>query len=104
MNMQCWKCKKEMKSVKDNFHGFMVAGWKCPVCKEIIYDEKAIHPILEYNKLKESRKNLTVTVGMLGSSKVMRIPKLAEQIYKIGKGDKLKLNLGPEGISIKVKV
>lgn len=92
-----------MKSVKDNFHGFMVEGWKCPACDEIIYDEKAIHPILEYNKLKKSKKGLTVTVGKLGESKILRIPKVAEQLYKIGKGDKLKLDLMPEGIIVRIK-
>lgn len=92
-----------MRREEDIFHGFKIASWKCPICKEVIYDAKDIQPILQYNKLKVSKKGLTVTVGMLGSSKVMRIPKVAEQIYKISKGDKLKLDLGPEGISIKIR-
>ena len=54
MVMNCWKCKKGMKPVKDDFHGFTVDGWKCPACAEIVYDEKSIQPILEANK----RKNL----------------------------------------------
>ncbi len=99
----CWKCKKEMKPVKDNFHGFTVAGWKCPKCAEIIYDERAIHPILEYLKVNAEKKGIFATVGVLGKSKIVRIPKVAEEIYKISKGDKLKLDLNPEGICIRVK-
>lgn len=92
-----------MKSVKDDFHGFSIAGWKCPKCGEIIYDERAIHPILEYFKMKAENKGITATVGVLGESKILRIPKIAEQIYRIGKGDKLRLQLEPEGISIRIK-
>lgn len=103
MKMLCWKCKIDMKRVKDNFHGFTLPAWKCPNCKEIIYDAKDIQPVLQYNKLKGSKKGLTVTVGRLGGSKILRIPKLAEQLYGIGKGDKLRLELEPERISIRVK-
>ncbi len=103
MKMFCWKCKKEMKRVKDNFHGFTLPAWKCPNCKEIIYDAKDIQPILEYFKMKAKKKGITATVGVLGESKIVRIPKVAEEIYKISKGDKLKLDLGPEGICIRVK-
>ena len=103
MKTICWKCKKAMKPIKDNFHGFSVAGWKCPECRELIYDERAIHPILEYFRMKAEKKGITATVGVLGESKILRIPKVAEQIYKISKGDRLKLDFGPEGICIKVK-
>ncbi len=103
MKMLCWKCKKEMKRVKDNFHGFTLPAWKCPRCKEIIYDGQDIQPILEYFKMKAEKKGITATVGVLGKSKIVRIPKVAEQIYKIGKGDKLRLELEPGRISIWVK-
>ena len=92
-----------MMPVNDNFHGFSVKGLQCPSCKEVIYNAKDIQPILQYNKLKGSKKGLTVTVGTLGNSKIVRIPKVAEQIYKVGKGDKLRLELEPERISIRVK-
>lgn len=103
MKMLCWRCKKEMKRVKDNFHGFTLPAWKCPTCKEVIYDSKDIQPILQYNKMKAAKDGITVTVGVLGDSKILRIPRVAEEIYKINKGDKLKLDLGPEGICIRVK-
>ncbi|MBI2580222.1 hypothetical protein HYV85_00240 [Candidatus Woesearchaeota archaeon] len=103
MKMHCWKCETEMRREEDFFHGFKIMGWKCPACKEIIYDAKDIQPILQYNKLKGSKRGLTVTVGTLGNSKIVRIPKVAEQIYRIGKGNKLRLDLEPERISIRVK-
>lgn len=92
-----------MRREEDFFHGFKIMGWKCPACKEVIYDAKDIQPVLQYNKLKGSKKGLTVTVGRLGGSKILRIPKLAEQLYGISKGDKLRLELEPERISIRVK-
>lgn len=103
MKMQCWKCKKGMKKIKDSFHGFSVDAWKCPKCKEIIYDEKEIQPILQYNKLKESKKKLTIKVGVLGKSKIFRVPKIAEQLYRIYKGEKFTFDLKPDEISIKMK-
>lgn len=103
MAMHCWKCNKNMKKIKDKFHGFEINAWKCPKCKEIIYDEKDIQPILQYNKLKEKRKELIVTVGVLGKSKVFRVPKVVEQLYRINKGDKLIFELEPKEISIKMK-
>lgn len=92
-----------MKRIKDTFHSFEVNAWKCPKCKEIVYDEKEIQPILQYNKLKEKKKRLTVTVGVLGKSKIFRVPKIAERLYQINKGDRLLFDLKPKEISIKIK-
>ncbi len=103
IEMHCWKCNLNMKKIKDKFHDFTINAWKCPKCKEIIYDEKEIQPILQYNKLKERKKELTMTVGVLGKSKIFRIPKMAEQLYNIYKGEKLKFDLEPGKITIKMK-
>lgn len=103
MKMYCWKCEKDMKKVKDDFHGFVVDAWKCPKCDEIIYDEKSIQPILQYNKLKGVKKALTVTVGALGKSKIFRIPKIAEQLYGINKGEKFQFELESDRITIKMR-
>lgn len=92
-----------MKKIKDRFHGFEIDAWKCAKCGEIIYDEKDIQPILQYNKLKQSKKELTMKVGTLGKSKILRLPKIAEQIYEINKGEKLRFELKPDEITIKVK-
>ena len=92
-----------MKKIKDKFHGFTIDAWKCNECEEVIYDEKDIRPILKYNKLKEDKKPLTITVGVLGKSKILRIPKIAEQLYNIYKGEKYEFNLKPKEITIKIK-
>ena len=98
--MHCWKCNKNMKKIKDKFHGFKINAWKCFKCKEIVYDCEEIQPILQYNKLKQTKKLLT-TRGVLGKSKIFRIPKIVEQIYNIYKGEKLEFNLKPEEVIIK---
>ena len=67
-----------------------------------LYDEKEIQPILHYNKLKKENR-LRVTVGVLGKSKIFRIPKIAEHLYKIYKGEKFDFDLKPGEISIKMK-
>ncbi len=90
-----------MKIVQDTFHGFNVNAWKCQHCEEIIYDEQVIHPILQYNKLKHEK--LAVKVGVLGSSKMFRFPRIVEQIYDIHKGEKLKLDLEPGKIIIEME-
>ncbi len=102
MRMNCFSCEEDMKKIKDKFHGFDVDAWKCGKCGEIIYDEKDIQLILQYNKLKKENK-LRVTVGVLGKSKIFRIPKLAEHLYKIDKGEKFDFDLKPGEISIKMK-
>jgi len=53
MKIHCWKCNENMKKIRDTFHKFEVDAWKCSKCGEIIYDEKEIQPILQYNKLSE---------------------------------------------------
>ena len=103
MKIYCWKCKVNMKKIKDKFHGFTVDAWNCPKCNEIIYDEEHIQPILQYNKLKENKKALITTVGVLGKSKIFRVPKIVEQLYRIDKGEKFKFDLKPDEIIIKVK-
>lgn len=50
MKMYCYNCNKDMKKIKDKFHGFEIDAWKCGNCEEIIYDEENIQPILKYNK------------------------------------------------------
>lgn len=99
--LNCWKCNAGMKRIKDNFQGFKINAWECPKCKDIVYDEADIQPILRYNKLKSSKK-VTSKVGILGKSKILRIPKSIEQIYSITKGEKIEFELEPEAIKLKV--
>lgn len=87
-----------MKRSKETFHGFEVEAWKCLTCHEVIFDEEAIQPILRYNKA----KNLSVKVGVLGRSKMFRIPKVVEELYGIHRGAQLHLGLEPKRIVIEM--
>lgn len=100
-NLNCWKCNATMKRITDNFQGFKVNAWQCQKCKDIVYDEADIQPILKYNKLKTSKKVMS-KVGLLGKSKILRIPKSIEQIYNITKGKKIEFELEPEAIRLKI--
>lgn len=99
--LNCWKCSTIMNRITDNFQGFKVSAWECPKCKDIVYDEDEIQPILKYNKLKSSKK-ITSKVGVLGNSKILRIPKSIEQIYHITKGKNIEFELEPTAIKLKV--
>lgn len=100
--LNCWKCNISMKRITDSFHGFSVKAWKCQKCREVIYDEEDVQPILKYNKLRTSKKGLISKVGILGNSKILRIPKTIEQIYNITKGRKIEFELEREAIKLKV--
>lgn len=99
--LTCWKCDMAMERIIDNFQGFKVNAWKCGKCKDIVYDEADIQPILRYNKLKTAKK-IASKVGILGKSKILRIPKAIEQIYGITKGKKIEFELEPEAIKLKI--
>ena len=89
-----------MRRVTENFHGFPVQGWKCSRCSEVVFDEKQIQPILQYHKLQAYGKPLAVKVGSLGNSKIIRVPKIAEHIYRISKGETVSISLEPKRIII----
>jgi len=99
----CWNCENEMKRIKDKFQGFNVNAWKCGKCNEVIYDEEDIQPILKFNKLKSAKKVIS-KVGVLGKSKILRIPRSIEQIYDITKGKKIEFELEPEAIRLRISV
>ena len=99
--LRCWNCNNDMKKITDNFQGFKVNAWLCAKCKDIVYDEADIQPILKYNKLRSSKK-VTSKVGILGKSKILRIPKSIEQIYNITKGKNIEFELEPEAIRLKI--
>ena len=99
--LNCWNCNIFMKRIKDNFQGFKVNAWQCQKCKDIVYDEADIQPILKYNKLRSSKK-VTSKVGVLGKSKILRIPKSIEQIYNITKGKKIEFEIESEAIKLKI--
>ncbi|MBI2652779.1 hypothetical protein HYX00_04910 [Candidatus Woesearchaeota archaeon] len=99
--LNCWKCNAAMNRIIDNFQGFRVDGWKCPKCGDIVYDEEDIQPILKYNKIKSSKK-IASKIGVLGNSKIIRIPKTIEQIYNLTKGKEIEFELESEAIKLKI--
>ena len=98
--MECVKCGKSMKTATELFHGFPIKGWKCPGCGEVVFGEKELQPILQYNKLRATGKGVAVKVGSLGNSTIIRVPKVAEQLYGICKGETVRLSLEPGKIVI----
>lgn len=94
-------CGEWAKPHKFHLEGFIVRGWKCPKCKEE-YFSGDIEKVLLLNKLK--KRPLSVKVGKLGESQIVRIPKEvgAAVGLKVGK----KVLVYPESrdtIRIKVK-
>lgn len=98
--LHCWKCNLGMERIKDKFQGFQIDAWKCLKCGEIVYDESVIQPLLNLRKLRDGK--ITSTIGMLGKSTIVRIPKAVEQLYHITKGKKVEFEL-EEGV-IKLRV
>lgn len=90
-----------MNRIIDDFQGFKVDAWQCTKCKDVVYDEADIQPILNYNKLKGSKK-VASKIGVLGNSKILRIPKVIEKLYNITKGKKIEFEIEPEAIRLKV--
>lgn len=98
----CHECEKECIKIEENFHGFIINGWKCPKCGEVIFDEEVIQPILEYNKLASSGKKLEATLSLVGNNLAVRFPKIIERIYALKRKKKVRFDLKPHGIVVEV--
>lgn len=93
-------CGTWAKPHKFHIEGFLVRGWRCPKCKEEYYSGD-IEKVLMLNKLK--KRPLSVKVGKLGESWIVRIPKDICTVVglKVGK----KVLVYPESRdSIKIKI
>jgi len=68
------KCDCGQWASPKTFHieGFTVRGWQCSKCKEIWYSDD-INQVLIMRKLK--RQPISVKIGKLGESQIVRIPK-----------------------------
>lgn len=98
----CHECKKECVETEEKFHDFVINGWKCPKCGEVIFDEDVIQPILEYNKIMESGKKLEATLSLVGNNLAVRFPKIIERIYHLKRRKKIRFDLKPNGIVVEV--
>ena len=79
---------------------YSVRGWKCKKCKrEYIHPEDS----LKISRMEKLKKGISVTVGQLGASYIIRIPKNVAEIYKIKKRESV--TIVPERTnSIEIKI
>ncbi len=68
--------------------GTKVRGWECPQCKETVLHPEDAQRMLLLNKLK---KGITVKIGKLGESLIVRFPKEITEFYDIKKGEDVTL-------------
>ncbi|MBI2173214.1 MAG: AbrB/MazE/SpoVT family DNA-binding domain-containing protein [Candidatus Aenigmarchaeota archaeon] len=66
--------------------GIDARGWECTKCKDMVLHPEDAQRILLLSKLK---KGIPVTVGELGNSFVVRIPKEIAELYKLSKGEQI---------------
>ena len=71
--------------------GFKVRCWECIKCKETLLHPEDAQKMLVFNKL---RRGLSVKIGKLGSSLIIRFPKEVIDFYNVSKGEKITLKVG----------
>jgi len=79
----CTKCDSVMKKDIMTIEGMKVRTWKCGKCRETVLHPEDAQKMLVFNKIK---KGISVKVGMLGESLVIRFPKEVANFYNITKG------------------
>lgn len=93
-------CGKESKPKTFNVGGFKVRGWECAACNSIEYSDD-INKVLMINKLK--KQHLKAKAGVLGESKIVRMPKELLGVVDLAKGEIVGIYLeSPNKISIEV--
>jgi len=85
---KCTKCNAVMKKKKLIIEDISIRGWECAQCKEAVLHPEDAQKMFVFNKLK---KGLSIKVGELGKSLIMRIPKEVAEFYRISKGEEIKL-------------
>ena len=85
---RCTKCEENMKKKIFMVEGVEIRGWECSKCKEAVLHPEDAQKMFVFNKLK---KGLSVKVGELGKSLIVRIPKEVAEFYSISKGGEIKL-------------
>lgn len=94
------ECGKWAKPKTFNVEGFWVRGWQCPKCDRIEYSDD-INRVLMINKLK--KQHLRVKVGVLGQSKIVRMPKELLEVVDLAKGETIDIYPeSPRKIAIEV--
>lgn len=85
---KCTNCNIIMKKKKLVVEGIDVRGWECPKCKETVLHPEDAQRMFVFNKLK---RGLSIRIGSLGQSLIMRIPKEVAEFYNITKGEDIVL-------------
>lgn len=83
---KCTRCNSSMKRKRLVVEGMTVRGWECVKCKESVLHPEDAERMLVASKL---RRGLAVTVGELGTSLVVRIPKDVAKLCKLHKGEQV---------------
>ena len=81
---KCTNCNTLMKKKQLLVEGVNIRGWECSKCKETVLHQEDAQKMFVFNKLK---RGLSVKIGSLGQSLVMRIPKEVAEFYNITKGE-----------------
>ena len=84
----CTKFGHQMKRKTLTMEGTNVRVWECAKCDEVILHPEDAQRMLVLNKLKNG---LSVKIGELGNSLVVRIPKELAVMYKMTKGGEIRL-------------
>ena len=85
---RCIKCDDVMEKKIFTIEGIKIRGWECSKCKETVLHPEDSQKMFIFNKLK---KGLSVKVGELGKSLIVRIPREVAEFYNISKGREIKL-------------
>ena len=81
---ECTRCSSPMRKTHFVVEGLKVRGWECSKCKDAVLHPEDAQRTLLLSKLK---RGLSVKIGELGSSLVVRIPKEEAKLYKLSKGE-----------------
>ena len=83
---KCTKCNSSMKKKNLVVEGTNVRGWECVKCKDAVLHPEDAQKMFLLSKLK---RGLSVKIGELGKSLVVRIPKEVANLYKLSKGEQI---------------
>ncbi len=83
---KCTKCSSLMKKRNLVVESINVRGWECIKCKDTVLHPKDAQKMLLLSKLK---RGLSVKVGELGKSLIVRIPKEVVNLYNLSKGEQI---------------
>lgn len=90
---KCTKCNVVMKRKDMIVEGEKVRGWECVKCDETVLHPQDAQRMLLLSKLK---RGMTVKIGELGKSLVVRIPKEVATLCKLSKGEQITIKAESE--------